>query len=87
MSFAPGDLVETFESFANINWAGLRPGLVGVVLSHPYRLPLKPGHTHWCDVVDIRFPHVTDYCAVLLLRKIQPPPEDEIEFTDEELTV
>lgn len=88
MSFAPGDLVMTFEpTGASVNWDGLRPGLVGVVLSLPYALPTKPGATHWCDVVDIRFPHITSHCAVLLLKKIQPPPEDDVELTEEELAV
>lgn len=87
MKFQPGDLVMTFDpgNEGPICWGedNLYPGMVGIVVSGEYVIPPGPGRMVWCNVVDVRFDAFTSPCAVLLLKKLRPPPQEDEEFERE----
>lgn len=92
-AIGPGDLVEVVDSpFHQVNWdwnnKSVRPGLQGVALTGPILNVPPPGCIVWCAFNhSVLFPHCTANVAVLLLKKIAPPPLDEETLTEEELLV
>jgi hypothetical protein len=88
---APGDLVETIHNTPNDGhfwyWQkGLGPGMQGVALTGPYVLDCR----NFCGypIVRVRFAHTSDTVIECCLRKISPPPLDDVAevLTDEQLT-
>jgi hypothetical protein len=86
--FVPGDLVIVFRNPKHLcAWdEEVYPGASGVVTSMPYKPPIAElSVSYWSYCVDVRLPSSTRRIAVLILRKILPPPDEIQQETLDEL--
>lgn len=83
--FVPGDMVMVVDRPEhNVGWSpDCYPGMIGLVTTMPYCPNVDQPNRVWSYCVDVRFVSHTRAIAVVLLRKIHPPEQDQA-GTDED---